>query len=346
MTPAALLPIGLTSFSLNLIAFPPEVTSIIWSSPEVGMTQPSSSPALNLIASIPFFLTASSESISTFFIIPLVVAIKRNILFCPFGMGTTAVMTSVGATWRKFTMALPFDWRDDSGTSYALVWKTFPEFVKNSKLSCVFATKNCDTTSSSFVAIPTKPFPPLFCDFNTSGGILFMYPPLVSIKSESSSGTNSSSPISLRGDLTTFVLLSLACLSFKVRSSSLTTPKIFFGLAKRSSRCAMSSFFSLSSSLIFFLSRPARACNFISNIALVCLSENLNFFIKLLKASSFESDFLIMAIISSMWSKAFFRPSKICARSLAFCKSYLARLVTTSLRWSMNFSSNPFSPNI
>ena len=98
------------------MALPSDVTSITWSLPEVVRTHFSSSLVFNLIAIMPLFLTEENASISTFLITPLAVVMNRK-PFDSLGIGTTAVMTSVGETCRKLTIARPLDCLDASGTS-------------------------------------------------------------------------------------------------------------------------------------------------------------------------------------------------------------------------------------
>ena len=65
-----------------------------------------------------------------------------------------------------------------------------------------------------------------------------------------------------------------------------------------------------------------------------------------LPANAVSLDALISLIISSMWSSAFLRPSKICSRSFALFKSNSVRRFTTCLRCLMNSSSIVFSDRV
>ena len=138
--------------------------------------------------------------------------------------------------------------------------------------------------------------------------------------------------------LISFVRRSSPYLSRSSVSSFLITPSIFFGEASRSSRFLMRSFFSLSSSSTRLRSRPASAWSRISRMAVACLSESLNFLISSRCASSLSADCLIVLMIASMWSRAFFRPSKICIRSLARVSSNCVRRATTLRRCSRKAS--------
>ncbi|EKE20339.1 MAG: hypothetical protein ACD_8C00019G0001 [uncultured bacterium] len=142
-----------------------------------------------------------------------------------------------------------------------------------------------------------------------------------------SSCLNSSIPV-----LRTFVFRSSPNFSLSAINSSFTTAKIFFLLESKSSKNAINFNFSLSSSSIFFFSRPANVCSLISKIALACNCESLNFRIKFACASSLVADFLIVSMTASMLSRAIFSPSKMCALSLALLRSNCVRRVTTMFR--------------
>ena len=58
----------------------------------------------------------------------------------------------------------------------AIVFLEKEDLLKNNIKSCVEAVNICFTKSSSLVAIPVIPFPPLFWLLYVSTGILFIYP--------------------------------------------------------------------------------------------------------------------------------------------------------------------------
>ena len=66
-------------------------------------------------------------------------------------------------------------------------------------------------------------------------------------------------------------------------------------------------------------------------MAFDCAVENLKLFISFSFASSGFFDFFINSIISSIDSKAFFNPSKICARASASFKSKVVLFIIISL---------------
>src|SRR3989338_4823328 len=76
------------------------------------------------------------------------------------------------------------------------------------------------------------------------------------------------------------------------------------------------------------------------------MSENLNVCIRDVRASSTSFDFLMSLIISSMWSSAFLRPSKICSRSVARARSKLVRRFITSLRCERNSERSALSESV
>ena len=80
-----------------------------------------------------------------------------------------------------------------------------------------------------------------------------------------------------------------------------------------------------------------------SNIAFACAPENLNLFISFSFASSGLFDFLIKEIISSIDSRAFVRPSKMCARASASFKSNSVLLIIISLLKDKNSPRTSFS---
>ena len=137
---------------------------------------------------------------------------------------------------------------------------------------CVLATKSSETKSSSFIDMPERPLPPLFCARYVAKGTLFIYPPWVIVTTMSSrairlsiSASNSASTSSVRLGVPNF--------SFTSRSSSLSTSRSFSRLARISKNSAILSVISFSSLPILSLSRPVSLCNLRSSIALACISD-------------------------------------------------------------------------
>ncbi|KKU17409.1 MAG: hypothetical protein UX55_C0013G0012 [Candidatus Azambacteria bacterium GW2011_GWE2_46_45] len=77
VTPAALRPIGLMSFSLNRIAWPRDVIRTTSSSPLENFTHFKISSLFNLMAIRPLRLTEAKSSTGVFLIIPFFVAITK-----------------------------------------------------------------------------------------------------------------------------------------------------------------------------------------------------------------------------------------------------------------------------
>jgi len=176
VTPFVLLPIGLTSVSLNLTDLPSFVIKIASSEPEVAFTQVNWSPSSNFIAVKPFDLILVNSPNSVFLINPFSVAIKRYLKFfvsspsaalpsptTPLGsLVNTEVTISSGSNCTKFTKGNPFAVLPRSGISNILRLKTFPLFVKINSSSWVLHRNACSMKSPSFVSPPFTPLPPLF----------------------------------------------------------------------------------------------------------------------------------------------------------------------------------------
>ncbi len=64
---------------------------------------------------------------------------------------------------RRFTIGRPLEWRPATGMRYAFSWYTRPRSVKKRMLLCVMVTNMSTTCSSSFVSIPSSPWPPRCC---------------------------------------------------------------------------------------------------------------------------------------------------------------------------------------
>ncbi len=151
-------------------------------------------------------------------------------------------------------------------------------------------------------------------------------------------GIKSSVLISPGAARTTLVRRSSLYLFLISTNSSRTTAKILASLPSNSFRYLINACFSFNSSSIFCRSKPASFCKRISKIARACNSENLNSLIKFASAVFTSFDFLMSLIISSMWSNAFFKPSKMCSRASACFKSNLARRIIISRRCFKNSS--------
>ena len=146
ITPIALLPVGLTSVSLNLMHWPSFVTRIISQSLSVSLTSISSSSSRIPIAWIPVLRIFANSLIGVFLTIPFLVAI--NILslsaICFTSIGITAAIFSPGWSCNKLIIAVPLDVLPDSGISYAFNLYARPVFVKNVRIWCdVVINKSC-----------------------------------------------------------------------------------------------------------------------------------------------------------------------------------------------------------
>ena len=82
-----------------------------------------------------------------------------------------------------------------------------------------------------------------------------------------------------------------------------------------------------------------------STMALACTSSRLKRFIKASIASCGVFEARIILTTSSILSLAMISPSKICALSCAFLRSYFVRLITTSWRCSTKHLIQSFSVN-
>ena len=176
--PAVTRPKGRASFSENLIACPREVTKITWSSPVDALTHLSESPFLSFMAIRPERLTEPKSTIGVFFTKPFLVAITKYFSVF-FSFNCFSLYVRIACTFssalraKKLTIALPRDWREASGISHTLVWKTRPVLVKNSALSWVLVETKWVTASSSLVPIPVIPLPPR-CWARTSVGFILL----------------------------------------------------------------------------------------------------------------------------------------------------------------------------
>ncbi|KOR26411.1 hypothetical protein ND00_06350 [Clostridium sp. L74] len=117
LTPVAVLPIGLTSSSLNLMQYPFCVTIIISLFPLVIFTSISSSSSLKFIAINPPFLIEEYLAISVFLIIPFLVHIIKcfipSISFNPI----TACIFSLFSIGIRFIIFVPLAVLPASGIS-------------------------------------------------------------------------------------------------------------------------------------------------------------------------------------------------------------------------------------
>ena len=152
-------------------------------------------------------------------------------------------------------------------------------------MSCVDAVNICFTKSSSRVAIPVIPFPPLLWLLYVSIGILLIYPKCVKATTHCSSLIKSSKSISPSA-ATIFVFLSSPNLSLISINSSLIISKTNFSLAKTALKCSINSINCLYSSSIFSRCKPDKVFNLMSKIAWACISVRPNLFINLSFASS------------------------------------------------------------
>ena len=118
--------------------------------------------------------------------------------------------------------------------------------------------------------------------------------------------------------------------SLTSNNSSLTIWITRSGLARISSKSAISSISLLYSSSILSRSKPVSLWRRISRIAWAWISVNPNWSIKPAFASSAVCDPRIKLIILSILSKAILKPSNMWARAWAFLRSNLVLLTTTS----------------
>ena len=165
-TPAAPVPMLLTSFSENLIAIPFLVAANTSSLP-VPLVSPiymTSSSSFNLIARFPAFLMLSNNVSSDFLTTPFRVT-KNKFLF--FSNSRTLIIVLTFSSVSRFIMfpiSFPRACFPVSGISYTFMLNTFPFVVKISNVSRVFAMYIFFTTSSSIVFVAFTPIPPRFCE--------------------------------------------------------------------------------------------------------------------------------------------------------------------------------------
>ena len=130
---------------------------------------------------------------------------------------------------------------------------------------------------------------------------------------------------------------------FMARASSLTMASLRASLVRISFKSAMRAWSSSSSFSIFRISSPASCPSWNRQMASACTSSKPKCSIKASLASGRPPlQARMVAMISSTMSMAFFRPSKMWARSWAFFRSYWLRRVTTWV-WNLMYSSRmPF----
>ena len=118
LTPLAVLPIGLTFFSENLISFPAEEAKSISSSPFVIAEPISSSSASKLIALIPDLYFFAKKLNCVFLVVPFLVAMKTYLSSENSSTGKMSLTFSSSSKLSMFTRGLPFDVLLATGTSY------------------------------------------------------------------------------------------------------------------------------------------------------------------------------------------------------------------------------------
>ena len=126
------------------------------------------------------------------------------------------------------------------------------------------------------------------------------------------------------------VFLSSEYLSLISNNSCLIIAKTFSSLAKIALYSSIFFNNSASSASILSLSNPVNLLNFISKIASLWILVKAKLLINFSFASASVLEPLIIFITSSIWSKAIFKPSKICTLSSAFFKSNLVLLIIIS----------------
>jgi len=120
ITPWEALPIGLTSFSLNVIDIPSFVTRTTLSSPSVNLTAINSSSSFNVIDKSPVFLAELYSDKLVFLMIPFFVANNKYLPSAKFCIGIIADIFSPLLKLNKLTIAVPLAVLPASGISYPL----------------------------------------------------------------------------------------------------------------------------------------------------------------------------------------------------------------------------------
>ena len=116
-TPLAVLPIGLTLDSLNLINFPADEANKISFLPSVIAVPINLSSSSRFIALIPDFHFLAKRLRLVFFVIPFLVAIKINLSSENSSTGKISLTLSSSSNLSMFTKGLPFDVLDATGIS-------------------------------------------------------------------------------------------------------------------------------------------------------------------------------------------------------------------------------------
>ena len=117
LTPRAVLPIGLTLDSLNLINFPAEEASKISLVPSVMAVPINLSSSSKFIALMPDFHFRSNRLKLVFFVIPLLVAIKIKCLSENSSTGSISLTLSSSSRFNILTKGLPLEVLDATGIS-------------------------------------------------------------------------------------------------------------------------------------------------------------------------------------------------------------------------------------
>ena len=289
---------------------------------KVTYTRESSS--FNLIAAIPqFFLPLSYSDIFVFFIIPDLVT-KTTYSAEVFLYREVIADTDSFVSILMIELILtPLEAFVPTGTISTNNLYIFPWLVNNIKVSIVLV----EIVPRGISSLLT-PLPFLFCTLNAAVGILLIYPSFVIMTTQSSGVT---------------VSISLSSLGISIWASSVRLLSPYFLTSSErslfnSSFCKVSSdknfkilSISLCKSLLSWFnsifSRPANLPNFISTIALAWASVNLYLDIRDFWAAAALSLLLIKAIILSISSKAFNKPSTISSLSFALFKSYWLDLI-------------------
>ena len=131
LTPLAVLPMSLTSSSLNLMPSPFFVPMSISFLPSVRPTATRLSPLSIDTAMMPPALGLLNAESAVFFITPIFVHITTYLPSSNFETGSMVVSFSSVESWRRLIIAFPFACLPASGTSYTLSQYTLPLFVKN-----------------------------------------------------------------------------------------------------------------------------------------------------------------------------------------------------------------------
>ena len=139
LTPAAVLPITLTSCSLNLTILPLSAEIQINVLPSVNLTSSNSSFSFIVIAYLPVWRIKANSFSDVRFTIPSFVAKKTKCSSSYPEQEMIDITFSLSSKFNKLTTGVPLLDLANSGIWYPLKRYTLPRFVKNNKSICVLA---------------------------------------------------------------------------------------------------------------------------------------------------------------------------------------------------------------